>query len=222
MGRVLRLDSADQAGRSLALTEAARVTAAGGILAMPTESFYALGVSVGCSARQAEALRRLCLIKGRPEGKPLLVLIGNLSQLPSLVAGITPAAEILMRQFWPGPLTIVFPAASGLPDLLTGGTGTIGVRLSASAVLKEVLGHTGPLTGTSANRSGQPPARTAGEVETTMGEQLDIILDGGAAPATLPSTIVDTQGPLRLLREGPISREQLESALAVSGMTLSV
>lgn len=194
----------------------AKIIRRGGVIAMPTESFYALGAS----ALDDAAVRRVCAIKGRPDEKPILVLISDRAQLDTLAAEITPAASLVIEQFWPGPLTIIFPASRLLPDVLTAGTGTVGVRQTAYPALVRLLRQAGPLTGTSANRSGQPPARTAEEVRVRLGSVLDLIVDGGQTPGGLPSTIVDTVGPIRLVREGPISRHQLEAALARSGIGL--
>ena len=100
-----------------------------GVLAMPTESYYALGAS----PFDAGAVQRVCDIKGRSQDNPILVLIGDRRQLTGLVADVPPAAEALMQHFWPGPLTLVLPAVSHLPRVLTAGTGTVGVRLSSAS-----------------------------------------------------------------------------------------
>jgi L-threonylcarbamoyladenylate synthase len=126
-----------------------------------------------------------------------------------------------MDRFWPGPLTIVFPASPHLPAALTAGTGTIGVRLPAQPLLVKLLRATGPLTGTSANRAGASPARTALDVEQNLGSEVDLILDGGPASATLPSTVVEATEVVRLLREGPIGRTVLKAVLAQEGIELA-
>jgi L-threonylcarbamoyladenylate synthase len=192
-----------------ALTEAVRVVRRGGVLAIPTESFYALAAP----ALHAQAVQRVSRMKGRPDGKPILVLVADRTQLRSLVRDIPLAAVVLMDHFWPGPLTLIYPASAGVPEALTAGTGTVGIRQSAYPSLAPVLQRLGPLTGTSANRSGEQPARTAAEVQRAFGAALDLILDGGQTAGGLPSSLVDTAGPVRLLREGPISREQIEAAL---------
>ncbi|MGH7204632.1 MAG: L-threonylcarbamoyladenylate synthase [Nitrospiraceae bacterium] len=207
----LQLDSS-----SRVFDEATRVLRRSGVIAVPTETFYALGASTSDEV----AIRRVCAIKGRPHGKPILALIADRTQLTALVNEVTSAATTLMERFWPGPLTLIFPASPLLPEVLTAGTGSVGVRQTAHAGLAPLLRHVGPLTGTSANRSGEPPARTAEEVQTTLGSEVDLILDGGSAAGGLPSTIVDTVGPIRLLREGPISRQQIETALSMAGMAL--
>jgi L-threonylcarbamoyladenylate synthase len=184
---------------------------------MPTESSYA----IGASPLRPDTVDRVYTIKGQREGKPILLLIADPAQLTPLVTDITPAAAILMHAFWPGPLTLVFRASPRIPPSLTAGTGTVGIRQPAVPMLIGLLYRTGPLTGTSANRSGESPARTAAEVQTALGADLDLILDGGPTPGAMPSTIVDTRRPLRLLREGPITREQLQAALAGSGLALT-
>jgi L-threonylcarbamoyladenylate synthase len=199
------------------LREAKQILHQGGVLAFPTESSYALGVSPW----DARAVRRLWHIKGRPTGKPILVVIGEPSQLEALVKAVPPAASVLMAAFWPGPMTIVFPAADRLPEELTAGTGTLAVRLTAYPLLAALLRQVGPLTGTSANRSGQPPAQTAQEIQAGLGSDVDLILDGGPTSGALPSTLVSTVGPPRLLREGPIPFREVETVLAGSGLMLT-
>jgi L-threonylcarbamoyladenylate synthase len=198
------------------LSEAARIVRRGGVIAMPTDSFYALGAC----ALDEPAVRRVCAIKGQRESKPILVLISDRSQLDALAACVYPGAAVLMDRFWPGPLTIVFPASPHLPVALTAGTGTIGVRLPAHPLLVKLLRVTGPLTGTSANRAGASPAQMTLDVEQNLGHEVDLILDGGPAAATLPSTVVDATEGVRLLREGPIGRTALESVLAQEGIEL--
>ena len=152
---------------------------------------------------------------------PILVLIGSLDQLPQLVQAIPPAAALLMEQFWPGPLTIVFPAAPDLPALLTAGTGTIGVRQAPLLQLQHLLRHTGPLTGTSANRSSEPPLDNAVAVQRALGAGVDLILDGGHTPGGLPSTMVDARDRPHLLRAGALSTDLIRAALARQGYELS-
>lgn len=198
------------------LDEAARIVRCGGVLAIPTESFYALAASIWNEA----GLRRVWSIKGRSEGKPILALIADRSQLAEFVIEITPTATLLMEHFWPGPLTLVMRASPSLSEALTAGTGTIGVRQPAYPELVRLLRYTGPLTGTSANRSGQPPVRTAEEVQAIFGSELDLILNGGQTSGGMPSTLVDATGPVRVLREGPVMRDQLLAVLARSGIVL--
>src|SRR2546428_3807647 len=172
------------------LQEAGHVVRGGGVIAFPTETFYGLGVD----PFNVQAVQRLYALKGRsPQTSAILVLIRSRHELLALVSEITPAAERLMEACWPGPLTLVFRAAVAVPSVLTAGTGTIGVRLSAYPDVQRVLDVIGgPLTGTSANRTGQPPATTAAEVERAFGADIDLIVNGGPTPGGLPSTVVDT------------------------------
>ncbi len=199
------------------LPEVQRVLAAQGVVALPTETYYGLAVRPTDEA----ALRRLIDVKGRPPDKPILVLIGGRDQLPPLVESIPPAAAVLMDVFWPGPLTIVFPAAPGLSPLLTAGTGTIGIRWSPLATLQHLLNQTGPLTGTSANRSSEPPLVDAEAVQRSLGPFLDLILDGGCTPGGPASTVVEARDPPQVLRAGVLSTDRIRAALEQRGHTLS-
>lgn len=197
--------------------EVARVVRAGGVVAVPTESFYGLGVV----PTDAAAVTRVCRIKGEREHKPILVLIADRAQLDGLVADVPPAAQVLMDRFWPGPLTIIFPASPSLPVFLTAGTGSIGIRLTAFPLLASLLRQVGPLTGTSANRSGQPPCETAQAVRDELGADVDLILDGGPTPGGLPSSVVDARGPIIVVRKGRVPRTELAAALERAGFRLS-
>jgi L-threonylcarbamoyladenylate synthase len=176
---------------------------AGGVIAFPTDTFYALGVT----PFNAAAVRRIFTIKGRGTS-PILVLIRDPGDLEGLVADIPPSAQLLMNACWPGPLTIVFRACPSVPSLVGADTGTIGIRLAASHSLQQLLEAVGgPLTGTSANRSGAAAPTTAQEVHAGLGADVDLILDGGRTAGGLPSTVVDTTVlPIRLIREGAVPR----------------
>ncbi|HKT35640.1 MAG TPA: L-threonylcarbamoyladenylate synthase [Nitrospira sp.] len=187
----------------------------GGLVAVPTETFYGLGVNPFDKA----ALDRLSLVKGRADGKPILVLVSSLRDVSSFVVRIPSAAPILMEAFWPGALTILFPAQASIPVALTAGTGLVGMRVSSCGPLGELLARVGPLTGTSANRTGASPAQTAHEVDDALGEEVDIIIDAGATPGGLPSTVVEAER-LRIVREGAISRGAIEAALRSRGFSL--
>jgi L-threonylcarbamoyladenylate synthase len=191
---------------------AAGIVHGGGVIAFPTETFYGLGA---CPF-DARAVQRIFDLKGRSfRSAPILVLIRSRADLVALVSEITPAAERLMEACWPGPLTLVFHAAAAVPSVLTAGTGTIGVRLPAHPDVQRLLEAVGgPLTGTSANRSGGPPATTAEDVVRAFGDGVDAILNGGPTPGGLPSTVVDTTvDPPRLLREGRVPTASLRSVI---------
>jgi L-threonylcarbamoyladenylate synthase len=193
-----------------------RVLEKGGLIALPTESFYGLAVAPS----DEQALARLWQIKGRSKGKPILVLIGDASQVRPLVQSIPSAATILMEAFWPGPLTIVFPAAIGLSDAVTAGTGSVGIRLSAWQPLCDLLHRVGPVTGTSANREGMPPPTTAEEVRNSLGDTLDLIVDAGPTPGGRPSTVIDVRGSIRIIRDGAIDRDAIIGRLVAHGLCL--
>lgn len=193
-----------------------RVLEENGLIALPTESFYGLAVA----PFDEQALAKLWQVKGRSAGKPILVLIGDRSQLGPFVRSIPHAAHVLMNAFWPGPLTIVFPAAVGLSDAVTAGTGSVGIRFSAWQPLVDLLCRVGPVTGTSANREGLPPPRTVEEVQHSLGDALDLIIDAGPTPGGRPSTVIDVRGPIRIIRDGSIERGAIAAQLAAHGLHL--
>jgi L-threonylcarbamoyladenylate synthase len=193
------------------------VTQRGEVVAIPTETYYGLGVD----PFNPEAVDRLLAVKGREGGRPILVLIGSLGQLSLLAQSVPSAASSLIEAFWPGPLTILFPARSSLPRNLTAGSGMVGVRLSSCRPLCELLQRIGPLTGTSANRTGAPPAQTPEAVQQSLRDEVELIVDGGPTPGGLPSTVVETVGSLRIIREGAIKRAALESLLRMRGFSLN-
>jgi L-threonylcarbamoyladenylate synthase len=193
-----------------------RVLGESGLIALPTESFYGLAVA----PFDELALARLWEVKSRSEGKPILVLIGDGAQLTPFVRSIPHAAQVLINAFWPGPLTIVFPAAVGLSDAVTAGTGSVGIRFSAWQPLVDLLCRVGPVTGTSANREGMPPPRTAEEVQHSLGEVLDLIIDAGPTAGGRPSTVIDVRGPIRIIRDGAIERGAIAAQLAAHGLHL--
>ena len=200
---------ADMAG----IRHVSQVLLQGGVAAFPTETFYGLGAD----ARNEEALQKIFQIKGREENKPLLLLIGDRDWLSGLVRNIPPLAGRLMEKFWPGPLTLVFEASPRVSALLTGGTGTVGVRLSPHPVAQALIQAVGrAITATSANLSGQPSASIAAEVFRALGNRVDAILDGGQTAGGLGSTVLDVSSPSpRIIRTGVISQAELVPFLDV-------
>ena len=196
--------------------QVASVLQRSGLVAIPTETFYGLGVN----PFDARALDRLRAVKGREDAKPILVLVASINDLSAFVEQVSPAASLLIEGFWPGPLTILFPARASLPRALTAGTGLVGMRLSSCRSLCELLTRVGPLTGTSANRAGAAPARTAEAVQQALGDAVDLILDAGPTPGGLPSTVVDAHHSLRIVREGAIERSVIEARLHQRGFSL--
>jgi L-threonylcarbamoyladenylate synthase len=197
--------------------QVASVLQRSGLVAIPTETFYGLGVN----PFDARAVDRLRAVKGREDAKPILVLVASINDLSAFVEQVPPAASLLIEGFWPGPLTILFPARASLPHALTAGTGLVGMRVSSCRPLCELLTRVGPLTGTSANRAGAAPARTAEAVQQALGDAVDLILDAGPTPGGLPSTVVDAHHSLRIVREGAIEGSLIEARLHQRGFSLN-
>lgn len=174
----------------------------GRIVAFPTETYYGLAVDPFNSA----AVDRLYCLKNRPVDKPLLVLIDEISQLDTIVTCIPSQFNNLIERYWPGPLTLVFPAMPSLHSNITAGTDSVGVRISPHPLAAEFVRKVRhPITATSANLSGLPPACNAEQVFEMFGDEIDLVLDGGTTAAGLPSTVVGLEGgKLVTLRKGQI------------------
>jgi L-threonylcarbamoyladenylate synthase len=206
----------DEAGRG----EAVATLRAGGLVAMPTDTVYGLGV--GLDAR--DGLPRLFAAKDRPLDRAIVLLVADVAQAAS-VGVMSPAAHVLAERFWPGGLTLVLAQAPGarLPALLTGGVATIGVRLPDHGCPRSLARVLGPLPVTSANLSGQPDALDATAVLEQLGERVDLILDGGLARGGVPSTVVDCSGEQpRVLRAGAVGSADLIAALESTGLAHAI
>lgn len=181
----------------------------GGIVVFPTESWYGVAVDPW----NEKALQRLYSIKERSADKPILVIIGGQEQLDSLITSVPSLYPVLMEKFWPGALTLVFPAHPSLPDLLTSGTGTVAVRFSSHPLAAELSLAAGPITGTSANLSGARPHCTRQGVAAELEDKVDFIIDGGRTPGGKGSTIVAVdEDKLICLREGQIPFSEVEGS----------
>jgi L-threonylcarbamoyladenylate synthase len=191
--------------------QAARVISAGGVISFRTDTFYGLGAD----PFNREAVVRIRELKGREEAKPILLLISDANELDRFIKN-SEFIRMLAVGHWPGPLTLIGAARPEAPVELTAGTQTIGVRLPDDEDVRALVRACGgALTATSANPSGQPPARTAQEVENYFPDGIDLIIDGGEVTATEPSSVLDLSGPkAKLIREGAISREELGELLA--------
>src|ERR1700694_4514884 len=192
--------------------QSAEVIQHGGVIAFRTDTFYGLGTD----PLNRSAVAKIRQLKGREEAKPILVLIADARDVVRFVIQRTTSFDRVAKHYWPGPLTLVGQAGANLPDELTSGTGTIGVRLPNDPGVRALIRICGgSLTGTSANLSAQPPARSAQDVDAYFPMGVDLILDSGEVVAAAPSTVVDLSGtePL-LIREGAISREELHTTLA--------
>lgn len=200
MTRVLRVDA--RTPEAPVIAQAAGCVRRGGIVGFPTESFYGLGAS----ALDETAVERVFRVKGRPETKPLLVLVDSVLMAEALCAEIPDGARRLMARYWPGPLTLVFRALPPVPVSITAGTGTVGVRMPSHAVaLALVAAAAIPVTAPSANPSGQEPPTTAQQVVGYFQGRVDLVLDGGPTVGGPGSTVADcTVWPPRILRQGPV------------------
>jgi L-threonylcarbamoyladenylate synthase len=202
-----RLLPDDAAGRAAAIAE----LTAGGLVAMPTDTVYGVGVALYAH----DGLPRLFAAKDRPLDKAIVLLVADIEQAASVGILSTPA-RILAERFWPGGLTLVLPQRpdAGLPAVLTGGAATIGVRIPDHDCPRALATVLGPLPVTSANLSGGADARDAAAVIAQLGDRINLILDGGATRGGTPSTVVDCSvEPPRILRAGAISVEAIEAAL---------
>ncbi|MBI4515630.1 MAG: threonylcarbamoyl-AMP synthase [Deltaproteobacteria bacterium] len=178
----------------------------------PTETLYGLGVD----ATSAAAVSKLLALKVRAEGKPIAVLVSDRSMLDQLAARVTPLAERLIARFWPGPLTLVVTARHSVSPLLTGVTGTIGVRISSHPTATALVRGLGrPLTTPSANPAGATPPATIAQARGYFGDRVAVYLDGGTLSGGVASTVVEvTTAEVRVLRAGAITDAALRAALA--------
>lgn len=193
--------------------EAADIVRAGGTVAFPTETVYGLGADVSNPA----AIEKIYTIKQRPTDHPLIVHIGDISQLSYWAENIPESAWTLAHHFWPGPLTLVLQRSSRILDCVTGGQPTVGLRMPAHPTALALLNALGPekaLAAPSANRFGRISPTTAEHVQQELGSNVDLILDGGACEVGLESTIISFHDRLpQILRPGGITASSLETAL---------
>jgi len=190
---------------------AARIVSSGGVIGFRTDTFYGLGAD----PFKESAVSRIRELKGRDDGKPILLLLSDLSGLDSFIAVKSHLFTRLTERFWPGPLTIVGVAVSQLPETLTAGSNTIGVRLPNDETVRTLVRCCGgALTATSANVSGSPPAVTARSVADYFGESVDLIIDGGESTLREPSTVVDVSGGMaQVLRVGAVAATDIQAVL---------
>ena len=200
--------------------QAAEIIQRGGLIAFRTDTFYGLGAD----PLNHVAIAKIRLLKGREESKPILVLIADARDVVRFVSHRTTSFDRIAERYWPGPLTLVGKARPELPGELTAGTGAIGVRLPNDPTVRTLIRICGgSLTGTSANLSGQPPARSAQDVDAYFPMGIDLILDSGEVAVTEASTVLDLSGqePV-LIREGAIGRAELQKTLGDLGILRSL
>ena len=191
------------------LARALAVLRHGGLVAFPTDTVY----GVGALAFNGAAVGSIYIAKNRQVEKAIPVLIGALIDLAKVTLEVPAVAVQLAARFWPGPLTLVVSKHPDLPETVSA-TATVGVRAPDHAVAQGLLLAAGPMAVTSANLSGQPSPSTAQEVFGQLGGRIALIIDGGKTPGGVPSTVVDCSGmELQILREGPISKDEIRAVL---------
>ncbi|MBI2422001.1 MAG: threonylcarbamoyl-AMP synthase [Candidatus Hydrogenedentes bacterium] len=189
------------------LAAAAACLRAGGVVAYPTETVYGLGVD----PFNVDAVERLLEAKGRPAGNPFIMIVAETGDADSLCEEPGEDARLLMKAFWPGPLSLILPKHPGLPDVAAGGLGEVAVRCPALEIARDLCRAVGgPLISTSLNRSGEPPAL---DLDTCVLEGIDLAVDTGALPPAKPSTVYHV-AERRVLREGPIGVGAIAAVLA--------
>lgn len=183
----------------------------GEVIVFPTETFYGVAVD----AMNPRALERLFELKGRDPEKPVALIAADFDMVARVVSAIAPVAMCLARAFWPGPLTLVMPARPEISRALTNREGGVGIRISPHPIATELARRLGsPLTATSANLAGEPPARTIAEARAAFGTRIAAYVDGGTLDGALPSTVVEvTDDQIKVLRAGAIPENRLHEAM---------
>ncbi len=185
-----------------AISEAVDCLSRGELVVLPTDTVYGLA----CDALDPGAVERLMRAKGRPDGKPLPVQVGDVDALSMVWAD--PPVELIRfaRCIWPGAVTVVYHAASGLPQAVTAGSGSAGVRIAADAIVRDLLRiYRRPIALPSANLSGEPAARSLDDLPEMLQQHIAMALDAGPCASLPPSTVCDVRnGEVRILREGPV------------------
>jgi L-threonylcarbamoyladenylate synthase len=179
----------------------------GDIVGLPTETVYGLAADM----RNDDAIRRIFTVKGRPTSHPLIAHIARFDQLEELSQDLSETCRLLVSVCWPGPLTVIVRAAPGMSRVCTGGRDTVAVRMPAHEMAQRVITELGtPVVAPSANRFGHVSPTSAQHVDADIGEEIDLILDGGPCDIGVESTIVDcTTSPLQILRHGAITPEDV-------------
>jgi L-threonylcarbamoyladenylate synthase len=207
-----RYECANAQERETGLSEAVDAVRGGGLIVLPTDTVYGLGAD----AFAPEAVARLLAAKGRGRNMPPPVLVGSVRAASALAESLGNSGQDLIDEFWPGPLTLIFPASPTLKWDLGETNGTVSVRMPLHPVALELLRRTGPLAVSSANKTGSPPATTAANAEEQLGEDVEVYLDGGPCADGIPSTIVDLTQPIpRVLRAGAVTIDQLRKVATV-------
>lgn len=193
------------------IKKAADLLKDGGLVAFPTETVYGLGAN----GLDPTAIRKIFQAKGRPQDNPLILHVADINQVSCLVENIPLKAQLLMKEFWPGPLTLVLPKSSSVPEEITAGLNSVAIRMPAHPIALALIREAGiPIAAPSANRSGYPSPTTASHVLDDLEGKIDAVLDGGPTGIGLESTVLDVCGEVPvILRPGGITEEDLKRVI---------
>jgi L-threonylcarbamoyladenylate synthase len=211
-------DTTDEAQRSKGIASAVSAVKDGRLVVLPTDTVY----GVGADAFDPAAVTALLAAKGRGRDMPVPVLVGSWQTIDGLAFAVPEAARELIHAFWPGALSIVVQQAPSLQWDLGEGRGTVMVRMPLHPVAIELLREVGPMAVSSANISGRPPAITADDARSQLGELVGVYLDAGPSQQQAASTIIDLTGPTpHILREGPVGADEIATVLGLEADTLT-
>jgi len=202
------------------IMEGAKYIKEGKLVAFPTETVYGLGAN----GLDEDAVKNIFIAKGRPQDNPLILHVSKIDEVKPLVKSIPKDAEILMEEFWPGPLTIIFERSNLVPDVITAGIDTVAIRMPSHPVAQKLIEASGvPIAAPSANTSGKPSPTLANHVIEDLYGKIDMIIDGGATGVGLESTVVDlTEEVPMILRPGGITLEAIKQFIPNVEMDLSI
>lgn len=212
--------AADENGIEAAAKLSAKVIRHGGLVALPTETVYGLGAN----ALDKEAVNKIFAAKGRPQDNPLIVHVSGIEMAKNLLADIPPLAYKLSEKFWPGPLTMIMQKRDVIPDTVSAGLDTIGVRMPKSAAFLRTIEESGvPIAAPSANTSGKPSPTTAQHVYDDLNGKIDLIVDGGSCSVGIESTVVDITGDVPvILRPGAVTPSDIASVAGAAEVSQNV
>ena len=197
-----------KAASAESIREAAEIIRRGGLVGMPTETVYGLAAN----ALNEEAARSIFAAKGRPADNPLIVHISTMAEIHDLIEGeLPPMAKALAEAYWPGPLTMILPRSKKIPDVVTAGMDTVGIRMPSNETARALIREAGcPIAAPSGNRSGRPSPTLAKHMIDDMSGRIPMIIDGGPSEVGLESTVLDVTGEVaRVLRPGGITPEMI-------------
>ncbi|HEY4543826.1 MAG TPA: L-threonylcarbamoyladenylate synthase [Tissierellaceae bacterium] len=189
------------------IKQAADIIKSGQLVSFPTETVYGLGAD----GLNEEAVKKIYKAKGRPSDNPLILHISEISELDNLVCEVSEEAKLCIKEFWPGPLTMIFKKSKIVPDIITGGLDTVAIRMPSNKIAKELIKHSNtPIAAPSANLSGRPSPTSADHVYEDLNGKIGLIIDGGRCDVGLESTVLDVSGNIpMILRPGKVSYEDL-------------